>query len=68
LTTGDKSLTGDLTGKTLQDTVTVSGATDIFVTQTAAAAVIRRPRRFTSTLRDLRTRTSGGRIPSRTRS
>src|SRR5579863_388409 len=33
LTTGDKSLTGDLTGKTLTDTIAVSGATDIFVTQ-----------------------------------
>jgi hypothetical protein len=33
LTTGDKSLTGDLTGKTLNDTVTVSGATGTFVTQ-----------------------------------
>jgi hypothetical protein len=33
LTTGDQSLTGDLTGKTLTDTVTVSGATDAFVTE-----------------------------------
>ena len=33
LTTGDKSLTGNLTGKTLSDTITVSGATDSFVTQ-----------------------------------
>ncbi|HVR46748.1 MAG TPA: hypothetical protein VMT95_08985 [Candidatus Binatia bacterium] len=33
LTTGDKSLTGDLTGKNLTDTITVSGATDVFVTQ-----------------------------------
>jgi hypothetical protein len=33
LTTSDKSLTGDLTGKNLTDTITVSGATDIFVTQ-----------------------------------
>jgi hypothetical protein len=33
LTTGDKSLTGEITGKTLTDTITVSGATDIFVTQ-----------------------------------
>lgn len=33
LTTGDKSLTGDLTGRTLSDTITVSGATDAFVTQ-----------------------------------
>lgn len=33
LTTGDKSLTGDLTGKTLNDVITVSGATDAFITQ-----------------------------------
>jgi hypothetical protein len=33
LTTGDKTLTGNLTGKTLTDTITVSGATDTFVTQ-----------------------------------
>ena len=33
LTTSDKSLTGDLTGKTLNDTVTVSGVTGTFVDQ-----------------------------------
>jgi len=33
LTTSDKSLTGDLTGMTLNDTVTVSGVTGTFVDQ-----------------------------------